>query len=208
MEKRYIHGDGHIVWAQVDARRLPAEPGQEAQVLGQVQDISERRLQREALEALATSDPLTGLLNRRGFSDALELELARCRRYGKIAALLLLDLDNFKAVNDTLGHQGGDEVLAKVGELLGKSIRVTDTAGRWGGDEFVILIPEASRNGASSVRDGLDQKIKAAGLGTVDLPISASLGLALSRSDDDGTSLLLRADRAMYEEKAVRLVGD
>jgi diguanylate cyclase (GGDEF)-like protein len=205
LEKRYIHGDGHTVWAQVDARLLDSEPGEELQVLAQVQDISEQHLQKELLESQALMDPLTGLLNRRGFMAALELELARCKRYGKRAALLMCDLDNFKAVNDTLGRAAGDEALSRVGALLRDSLRVTDVSARYGGDEFVVLIPEATAKGASMVRESLDRKIRAAGLGIDNLPISASLGLSISRTGDSAASLLSRADREMYGNKAARL---
>ena len=118
VEQRLIHSEGGVVWVQVDARLLSSQDGTR-QLVAQVQDVSERRRHESELELIATHDALTALLNRRGLFEVLERECGRNRRYEGHAALLLIDVDHFKRVNDTLGHHLGDRTLVEVAGILG-----------------------------------------------------------------------------------------
>lgn len=155
------------------------------------------------LESLAKTDELTGLLNRRGFHDAVRRELSTASRYDEQGVLAYIDLDGFKQINDTFGHAAGDEVLRTVGRQLGTNIRTTDIAARLGGDEFAILFVRAShipaRDRARTMLgelNGLQVKWK-----SKFLTVHASMGLAPYDSDTGFEDLFARADRAMYREK-------
>lgn len=157
------------------------------------------------LHELAVRDALTGLYNRRHFNEVIQCELARGHRTGKPLALLLLDLDHFKKLNDLAGHQAGDAVLARLGQLLAAfARRSVDQAFRIGGEEFAVLSLDASAEGLECWAEQLRQRIDGAawphpapGCGRV----TASIGLALSRPDDTLQSLYARADRALYRAK-------
>jgi diguanylate cyclase (GGDEF)-like protein/PAS domain S-box-containing protein len=198
LEKRYVRGDGDIVWAQLDARLLQDGEDGEALILGQVQDITEQRFQRAELERLANHDALTGLLNRRGLLNELERDCARMRRYGDGAALVIVDLDHFKDVNDAFGHEAGDAALQAVGRLLTARLRETDRVARHGGDEFAVILPRTTAAAAERVAQTLVDRVRAAQLGVPGRPISASAGVAVLRPEDTATSVLARADLAMY----------
>lgn len=198
LEKRYLRADGDIVWAQLDARLLQEGDDRPVMVLGQVQDISEQRLQRAELERLANHDSLTGLLNRRGLLSELEQHCARMRRYGDGGALIIIDLDHFKEVNDKFGHESGDAALRRVGGLLSGRLRETDRVARHGGDEFAVILPRIGPAEAERVALTLVQRIRGARLGVPGRPITASAGVALLREDDTATAILSRADVAMY----------
>lgn len=109
LEKRYLHAAGDAIWAQLDLTLLRDADGKPAGTVGQIQDISDRRVHEEQLRHLADHDALTGLLNRRGFLDELERHVGQVQHYGESGGLLMLDIDHFKYVNDTLGHKAGDE---------------------------------------------------------------------------------------------------
>ena len=140
-ELRIVHADGHPVWVSLRATIVRDDEGTPVHVLVQVQDITERRSLEDQLRHLADHDALTGLLNRRGIDRALAQHVARGRRYGAEGALLVLDLDGFKAVNDTLGHAAGDELIVTCASALRNRLRETDILGRLGGDEFAVLLP-------------------------------------------------------------------
>ncbi len=162
--------------------------------------IDAARRYREARQ-LADEDSLTGLANRRAFHDALRHEVARALRYERHAALLVLDLDDFKAVNDRIGHLAADDVLAAVAARIRDSVRGADTAYRVGGDEFAVILPESTWVDA----EGLFARVAAA-LGRelhaqVD-GVTVSAGIAELQADDDAMSLFERADSALYRAKA------
>jgi diguanylate cyclase (GGDEF)-like protein len=162
--------------------------------LARAQRYREARLQ-------ADLDALTGLHNRRYFHETLVRECARSRRYDRRLALVVVDLDDFKSVNDRIGHLAGDDVLALVAERLRSVVRGADVACRIGGDEFAVILPEASRPDA----ERLYGRIKAAL--SFDLPAEAerleiSAGVAELGPEDDATSLFQRADEALYRSKA------
>lgn len=164
----------------------------------------EQRRSRDAAIHLSTIDPLTGLFNRGFFFAALEREIARSTRSGRGFCLVMMDLDELKAINDQAGHFHGDRVLRAVGEVVAAGVRRIDTAARYGGDEFIALLPETDPTGAFV----LAEKIR---LGVLDLPLGLpagaprpSLSIGVVAYPDDGTSadaLTIRADQAMYASK-------
>jgi diguanylate cyclase (GGDEF)-like protein len=162
------------------------------------------------LAKLAREDPLTGLANRRYFDEAMQREIARCRRTGSGFALVTLDLDGFKRVNDRLGHAAGDRMLLEVSERLHGFIRRTDLAARMGGDEFALMLVNVdSREVLDSILARLRPALEKPRVGASEEPtIAASLGCALWPLDGDDVDVLLRAsDEAMYADKARRRLG-
>jgi two-component system, cell cycle response regulator len=153
-----------------------------------------------------SSDFLTALANRAEFESAFATEMARARRYGHPGALLLADLDGFKAINDTFGHAVGDQVLKDVARVLREYLRATDTIARLGGDEFVALLPETTPAAADAIADKLSQAIPRAFERVAGKPVT--LGISVGCVCFDGSTvespedLLHAADRAMYEAKA------
>jgi two-component system cell cycle response regulator len=156
-----------------------------------------RRLARQAL-----TDELTGLANRRHGAHQLEREIALCVRHGRILALVRVDVDHFKAINDTHGHQAGDQVLAAVASRLAEAVRGGDELARWGGDEFVAILPDTDKAGALRAAERLRAAVAAAPVeaaGT-SLPVTISAGWA-HWAGDTPDDLLARADRALYKAK-------
>jgi len=173
---------------------------------GILYDITERKEAEERLEHRAFHDPLTDLPNRRLFLDRLGHALARTRRRaGSTVAVLFMDLDDFKVINDTLGHEAGDRVLVAVGERLERCLRPEDTLARFGGDEFVVLVedvegPERAVWIAERLTDGLEGPLDLEGR---ELFVRASVGIALGTSRTKSAEDLIRhADAAMYRAKA------
>ncbi len=166
--------------------------------------IVEQKRAEETIRAMAYHDPLTGLPNRLLFSDRLGLAIAEARRRGSSLALVMLDVDRFKDVNDTHGHEVGDRVLQVAGERLSSLVRETDTVARIGGDEFCLLLPGLARaedavTAARKILTGFAESIAFDG---VRLEVTASLGVAMFPVDgEDETSLMRSADRAMYRAK-------
>ena len=155
---------------------------------------------REEFEHLASHDALTQVLTRRVLMDACAQELERCRRHGRSMALLLLDLDHFKSVNDTHGHQMGDRVLINFAQRVMGVLRRPDQLARFGGEEFVLLLPETTQEEAVAVAERILARAAEPAEG---LPaITVSIGLATNRPDEDLIdTLLARADRALYRAK-------
>ncbi len=156
-------------------------------------------------QRFAYHDELTGLPNRHLLLDRFELAVALAGRHDEHVALLFIDLDRFKHVNDTLGHLVGDRLLQRVALRLVACLRASDTACRYGGDEFVVLLPELSgKDGAAVVADNIRARLAAPYLiDGAEITISASLGIAMYPVDADGYGDLLRlSDLAMYHDKA------
>ena len=167
-------------------------------------DITDRLAMEEQLTRLALHDSLTGLPNRRLFFDRLDIALARAQRTGGPVGLLFVDVDDFKAINDTLGHEVGDSVLVEVARRLVECVRPSDTVCRLGGDEFVVLCENVGdHEGASVMGERLERRVaEALSVGTAELRVSVSVGVATATSAPDGPEALLRsADAAMYRVK-------
>lgn len=167
--------------------------------------VAELQQRKEEIRQLAHFDPVTELPNRRLLMDRLEHALAQGARHGHTTALLFLDLDKFKAVNDRLGHEAGDRLLHEVGARIARCVRSEDTASRLGGDEFVVVLPEIARKAdaeatAEKILKALGEPVMLAGEA---LEITASVGVALSGPDArlNASELLARADEAMYAAK-------
>jgi diguanylate cyclase (GGDEF)-like protein/PAS domain S-box-containing protein len=202
VEKRYRHAWGHDVWVLVTTSIVRDEDRNPLHTLTQVQDISERKELARRLEYIVDHDFLTGLLNRRHFEQELAKETERAARYGAPGAVLLIDLDNFKGVNDTFGHRAGDDVLKGVAGLLRQRLRHTDVIARVGGDEFAVLLTQTD---ADQVQIVADEVVKALGRETAvladqSIPITASVGVAMFEGLTD-VEILANADLAMYEAK-------
>lgn len=157
------------------------------------------------LEYLARFDPLTGVANRRHFVELVEAEMARSSRYGKQLSILMMDIDQFKEVNDVYGHQAGDIILRALCETCKIVLRAFDIVGRWGGDEFAILLPETPPAMAPQVAERLREAIENT---VVDLEMhsprrfSVSIGCASRNDKDDNLEAILNlADKALYDAK-------
>ena len=201
-EKRYRHAWGHYLWVLLTKSLVRDVQGRPLYVVTQVQDISERKEMTVRLEYLIDHDFLTGLYNRRRFEQELAREAGRVARYEAKGAVLMIDLDNFKDVNDAFGHKAGDDLLKGVAGALKHRIRQTDVLARVGGDEFAVLLPEADADEAQKVADSVIKTLsqQVAVLGERSIHATASVGVALF----DGlsaTAVLAFADQAMYEAK-------
>ncbi len=169
----------------------------ESLVAARTQELVEKNQQ---LEILSVTDKLTGLFNRRKLDELMEEELARSRRYAVPLAIIMVDIDHFKRVNDTYGHGAGDIVLTGVADVLRGSTRDSDAVGRLGGEEFVVLCRHSTRDGGMVAAENLRATIEANAFTGVD-PITASFGVAAFRDGDTAASLLGRADAALYRAK-------
>jgi two-component system cell cycle response regulator len=169
------------------------------------QIIETTRADNARLEALAHTDPLTQVLNRRALTVRLTAEMDRARRYESVITLLMIDLDHFKRINDTYGHLVGDDVLRQVSELLRHAVRSVDVVARYGGEEFVVVLPETAEPGAVVFAERIRERIESTTFGeTVKLSLSASIGVATFPSARVETveDLFARADAALYRAKA------
>ncbi len=157
----------------------------------------------EQVKTLSITDELTGLANRRHLLENLSKELERARRYRGMVAFVLLDLDHFKAVNDTHGHLVGDEVLRGVGKVLMAGLRKNDLAGRYGGEELAALLLEAAPDGALIVVERLRAAIAEVSFASSggSFNVTASFGVTLSRGDETAAEVIKRADDALYRAK-------
>jgi diguanylate cyclase (GGDEF)-like protein len=158
------------------------------------------------LRALARTDALTGLANRRAFNEAIELEFRRCRRFATSAAVLMMDIDHFKKINDTHGHDAGDAALVELGRVLTQATRAFDVTARLGGEEFVMLVPGTDIPGAIALAERLRLMVAGMELHSAKgaFCMSASIGVtAFARGDCDWAEVLARADRALYQAKSL-----
>jgi diguanylate cyclase (GGDEF)-like protein len=154
----------------------------------------------ETMQYLALTDALTGLPNRRALARQLDRELSRARRYGRALTVGLLDVDHFKAVNDTHGHHVGDRVLREVGRIAREELRDTDVLGRWGGEEFLLIAPETGLPQGLALAERVRARVAAAPI--VDrVRVTVSIGVASVRGDEEIKDVLRRADDALYDAK-------
>ena len=158
---------------------------------------------RKDAERLARFDVLTGVLSRRALLEMLDAEVARAGRYGSALACLMLDLDHFKKINDTYGHQFGDKVLHRIARVITDQCRANDHLGRYGGEEFMIVLPETRVGGAIAFAERVRLAIAKTSLDRNEERITLSIGVAEWRDGDDTSgSLIAQADRALLEAKA------
>ncbi len=199
MEKRYYTREGRLIWVLLAAAIVRDEDGQPRHFISQVQDISTRKRLEAHTYELANRDAITSLYNRRRFEEELRRQIARCRDEGESAALLLLDLDRFKNVNDSDGHVAGDKLIGSVGRALDDRIDEPDVAARIGGDEFAVILRNIDLAQARAVAEELRLAIAAA---DTERSCTASLGLCRLHGDVPDAETCFRAvDRAMYRAK-------
>jgi two-component system, cell cycle response regulator len=197
----------HRIGQLAVACRAPAHPGDRALVQTIARELG-GPLRMVALvedaKRQARVDPLTGLLNRRAFVPALEAESVRVRRYQSQASILVIDIDQFKQINDRHGHGVGDTVISAVGRLLGGAVRGCDAVARWGGEEFVALLPatglQAAELAAERLR-GLAERLRICTPSGERVPVTLSIGVAEYSSQESYSEIVDRADRAMYAAK-------
>ncbi len=202
-EKRCLHADGHIVWVSVNGSIARNPSGAPLFMIGQIEDITEARALRDQLALTAVTDPLTGLPNRMVFMEHLGRALEQAESNGRHVALLFLDIDRFKLVNDGIGHDAGDRLLVHVGHRLQGAIRHGDFLARFGGDEFTLFCEVTDEDDVVEIVGRL-RRTMARPVTEVDFEqfVSLSIGIAVSTSQSMLPSMLLRgADIAMYQAK-------
>ena len=212
-EYRLLTGEGGYVWFRDSAVVVRDERGEPAFIEGVMLDITDRKNAEEQAAFLAYHDKLTGLPNKAMFEELLELSIARARRHDLAVCVITTDLDDFKLVNDSLGHERGNELLGKLAERLREATRETDLVARPGGDEFLLLLSDLERGGtpgagdpvlaaeavASRVREALNEPFDLDG---TEVYVTASIGIALFPNHaGDANELLRISDAAMYQSK-------
>ncbi|MGN7614144.1 diguanylate cyclase domain-containing protein [Magnetococcales bacterium HHB-1] len=203
-ERRHEDEEGNPLYTKVITTPIQDANGRTYQVIYITRDITQRKILEERLRHLAFHDTLTGLPNRQLFYDRLEQSLEQGQRQGKGVAILFFDLDKFKGINDTLGHDAGDELLRQVAMRIGESVRKTDTVARLGGDEFTAIMTNFSsvedvRHMARKNLDNLSQPFDLKG---EVVEISASIGISLFPYDGREIDILMKkADQALYKVK-------
>jgi len=155
---------------------------------------------KKELERLSITDKLTGLNNRHKLDQVMSYEFSQFQRYGTGFSVILMDMDDFKKVNDTYGHIAGDRVLVKLANILKANVRDSDTCGRWGGEEFLIIVPKANEEEAAHVAEKLRKSIESESFSIED-PVTASVGVAGIETGSNITKLLSNADKALYKAK-------
>ncbi|MDD5388241.1 MAG: diguanylate cyclase [Gallionellaceae bacterium] len=203
-EKEYQHKDGHVFPVELRTFLLRDEHGVPNAMWSIVRDITKRKQVEAEMIHLATTDPLTGVANRRRFLDQMELELARFQRYGEPTSLLIIDIDYFKRVNDSYGHAVGDSVLCHLASLANALLRRNDLFGRLGGEEFGILLPATRADGAAEFAERLRLYVSdnPAQVDQVSIAFTISIGVTeFNAGDDHPDHVLARADTALYRAK-------
>jgi diguanylate cyclase (GGDEF)-like protein len=208
--------DGHAANSLNDAVGLAISLFMCGGMLGLRALFTDIQTQQQALTCLATTDPLTGVANRRRILALAQQEICRCARSGRPLAVLMMDLDHFKAVNDRLGHAAGDCVLIGIAQACERSLRQIDAFGRVGGEEFVALLPDTDHDQALAAAERLRTRV--ATLPDIPAPMTLSIGVAVldrvtAAAEEELSRLLARADAALYQAKwqgrnCCRLAGD
>ncbi len=203
-ELRNRKKNGELYWEDASISPVVDAAGRVSHYLAVKEDITLRKQAEAEVARLATTDPLTGVANRRRFLEQLGMELDRVRRFGVPASLLMLDVDHFKTVNDTHGHAAGDAVLQHLAELSQLGVRRIDLFGRLGGEEFAILLPETNCSGAQLFAERFRREVAGSPTLTArgEVPVTVSIGITeLAPSDPSPDNVLARADAALYRAK-------
>ena len=205
MEKRYVRPDGESIWVMLSVSLVRGMDDEPLYFISQVENINERKRVERELTRLAEHDSLTGLLNRRRFQQELERERKRARRSHGRAAILYIDIDHFKRVNDTYGHKAGDDVLQSIARRLVLRLRDTDIIARLGGDEFAVLLLDLSSiEDARRIADEIRTAVRSEPVPVADtmVPVTISIGIAtLGEGEGADDQVLIAADNAMFEAK-------
>ncbi len=211
LQHRFVSGDGEVLWVDVSASLVRDPDGGKSFAIVMIQDVTQRKKAEAALlsqaalnEHQALHDGLTGLANRRLFRDRIDQAVKAGRRTDARVAVMVMDLDGFKEINDSLGHAAGDELLVELGRRLRTAVRGSDTVARLGGDEFGVLLPDASGTedvalAVGRMQAAIETPMTLQGLS---LSLESSIGIALYPDDGDDVETLLQcADGAMYQAK-------
>lgn len=199
-ELELFRRDGSVFAGEVQVIPHVDADGRVVEILGVTRDISERKRYEAELTRLAGTDPLTGVWNRRHGEKLLDSDFDSVHRWNGSACLLMVDIDHFKSINDSYGHQVGDSVLSEIARRLRAGLRGTDVLARWGGDEFVVLLRHCNLDGARMSAENLRRRIAATQFPDVGT-VSVSIGAAQATTGESVGSLLARADAALYEAK-------
>ena len=206
VEYRVVLPDGSMCYIHDRGFPVLYGTGHPYRLVGIATDITERKRTEEELERLAVTDGTTGLYNAQYFKQRVQQEIARARRRGPAPCLVMIDLDNFKTINDNYGHQMGDDALVAVSKVFRGMVRASDTAARYGGDEFCILLTGTSLKAAQKVMEEIHKRLGALTLTNADgrgVRITCSMGLvALAEECQDAKSFINNADEALYKAKA------
>ena len=198
-ENEYYRKDGSIMTGELQVIPHLDGSGKVIELIGVTRDISERKVFEAELRNLAVTDTLTGVWNRRHGTELLTADLS-ARRPGQALSLLMLDIDHFKTINDTFGHQAGDHVLIEIASRLRRSLRGSDMVARWGGEEFVVLLRDCALPDALRLAEEIRAAIAELPFGTMG-SLTVSVGVAEAHAGEDLTTWLERADQALYRAK-------
>lgn len=198
-EQQYYRKDGSIMIGELQVIPHVDGSGRVVELLGVTRDISDRKAAEAALHNLAVTDTLTGVWNRRQGTDLIAADLS-ARRPGQALSLLMLDIDHFKSINDTFGHQAGDHVLIEVASRVRRSLRGNDVVARWGGEEFVVMLRDCGLPDALRLAEEIRSTIAEVPFGTLG-SLTVSIGAAEIRANENLASWLGRADQALYRAK-------
>lgn len=200
-EMRCRRSDGTWAWIESTTTNLASNPNVRA-IVATYRDIGGRKRAEEKWRSLAVTDPLTGLKNYRGLVEAFEYELQRSSRTKRPFAVLLMDMDGLKRINDTLGHLVGNRAICRIAESMRENCRALDTAARYGGDEFAMVLPESDTESARFTAVRIEQSLCQ---GNEQPPLSVSIGITSYPADGcTAEELLNTADEKLYEQKSSR----
>jgi diguanylate cyclase (GGDEF)-like protein/PAS domain S-box-containing protein len=197
--------DGTLYWESCSISPIFDESGTLTHFVGVMEDISERKRLQDELSRLATTDPLTGVANRRHFLACAIDEIRRADRTGQPLSVIMLDVDHFKTINDVLGHAAGDSALVQLADATRGELRDIDVLGRWGGEEFAIILPQADLESALAAAERLRQVLARLEIpeGPQPMVLTVSLGVSQIRPGEDcPDAAMRRADAALYRAKA------